>query len=211
MSKEKKIYYLTVTLLLLINKENLLAQSKGNFQKYSVDKNISAKVESAKKESEFGNILEDNAFWFLFNNEIFTLLDQKDNAQHFLDTAQMLSQVPCDCMIKKDTVYLQGGIGYEGSVGFSLKIINDLYEGNIWLGGKEYQTTNSPTFSNETFLQSIFQSLIIQSKDSLKLGDKLKGQLIMESENYFIKGDKTPNKIFMKLLFDCKLDDTIVF
>jgi hypothetical protein len=211
MSTRKINNYLAITLLLLLlNEESLFGQSQKNFQKYSVDPKISIKLEKLKKESDLAGILTDNAFWFLFDNEIFTLLDEKDNPQHFLDTTEMLEQVPCDCMIKNDTVYIQGGIGYEGSIGFSLKIINNLYEGNVWLTGKDYQTTNGLVFNKEVFLRSVHQSLIIENRNSLRLGGQLKGKLTMESENYSSKEDKTSNKIYMKLLFDCKLDDSIL-
>lgn len=181
-----------------------------SFGKYTIDSAVVGHLKASKAKSEYNLPMIADGFWFLIDKNDFIEFVGKQEALHFLDTLQTFSEVVCDCMIKKDTIYLQGGIGYEGAIGFDLKITGDLFNGKILLAGQEYRTDSMSKFTKEIFLDSKKQSLKLQSKDSLQSGKRFIGELILESEDYYIKGDAITKKLYMKVLFGCELDDIIV-
>jgi hypothetical protein len=79
------------------------------------------------------------------------------------------------------------------------------------VAGEEYRTNDSLDFKDKIQLSSQNQTLKLQSLKSLKFGKKIIGELILESENYYIKGDINPDKLYLKLLFGCKLDSATAF
>lgn len=105
---------------------------------------------------------------------------------------------------------MQGGIGYEGTIGFDLRIVGNLFNGRILLAGKGYKTNESSEYVNEILFKSVRQTLKIQSRNALRLDKKMIGELFMESEDYFEKGQQKANKLYMKVLFGCKLDEVTV-
>ena len=181
------------------------------FTPFIVDTTLNSKLEKAKLKSEFNHSMLDDGFWFIVDKKDFEEFVGKTNPNIFFDTLQSLMDVGCDCMIKKDTIYLQGGLAYGGGGGFDVKIVKNLFNGKIWLAGKNYRTNNSLKFTDEILLNSVQQKLKIQSRDALKYGKRLIGELFLESEDYFEKEDKSPNRMYLKLLFRCKLDDKIAF
>jgi hypothetical protein len=181
------------------------------FTSFTIDTTLNSKLAKAKLKSEFNLPMIDDGFWFIMDKKNYQEFIGKTNPNIFFDTLQSLTDVVCDCMIKKDTIYLQGGIAYGGGMGFDVKIVNNLFNGKIWLAGKSYRTNNSFKFTDEILLNSASQKLKIQSRDALKRGKKLIGELLLESEDYFAKDDKSANRMYLKLLFGCKLDDAIAF
>ena len=185
-------------------------QQPYGFTPYKIDTTLNTTLAKAKSKSEFNLPMIADGFWVFMDKNDYKEYVGNINAIKFFDTLQTYTDVVCDCMIKKNTIYLQGGIGYEGAIGFDLKIVGKLFNGRILLAGKGYKTNKSPEYMNEILFNSINQTLKIQSLDSLKLDKKMIGELFMESEDFFEKGEKTQKKLYMKVLFGCKLDDLIV-
>ncbi len=207
-SKQVIAKVLTIIIVLCFYDIDALTQTtQGSFEEYTVDKTVKRKFEKANLKSEFKLSMPFDGFFFFLSKkndkELF------DNATVFFDTLQTFINVPyCDCMIKKDTIYLQGGIVYESGIFFTLKIVNNLFNGEIWITRKKnFRINNSEELVDDIHLSSVNQTLKIQNKGSLKFGKKMIGELLLESENFFVKDDPVPDKLIMKLLFRCKIDD----
>jgi hypothetical protein len=204
---------LTVYLITSLCACNSSAQTQeaNGYLPYKTDKNISSLLEKAKSQSDIRLPGDDNGFWFfLFKEDLAESIGNMD-PHTFFDTLQTFISVPCDCMIKNDSVYVQGGIGYGGGMGFDLRIVNNHFNGNLFLYGKGFRTNQSEEFKKEIFLNSVKQTLSIENKNSLSPGKTVKGVLFMESEDYYEKDEAAPKKIYMKLVFGCKLDEHIAF
>ena len=202
---------IAVIIFTLITFNSCSQKTKTNsFSKYAVDSTVLQHFKAAKAKSKYDLPMIADGFWFVIDKNDFSEFVGKQDPLHFLDTLQTFSEVVCDCMIKNDTIYLQGGMGYEGAIGFDLRVTSDLFNGRILLAGKEYKTSNSTNFTKEIFLDSRKQLLKLPSIDSLRTGKRFIGEFILESEDYYIKDDSAPKKLYMKVLFGCELDDTIV-
>lgn len=186
------------------------ASDKGRFMPFTIDTSLNSTLAKAKLNSEFNLPMIADGFWFFINKEDYKEFIGENDPIIFFDTLQTYTDLVCDCMIKKDTIYLQGGIGYEGAIGFDLRIAGKLFNGRILLAGKGYKTNKSSEYQDEILFNSVRQTLKIQSLDSLKFDKKMIGELFMESEEYYEKGKQKPDKLYMKVLFACKLDDVIV-
>jgi hypothetical protein len=181
------------------------------YSRFVVDTSLKSKLAKAKQSLDFDFHMLDDGFWFPVDKKNYKDFAEDADPHNFFDTLETLMEVPCDCMIRKDTVYLQGGIAYEGGAGFDIKIINDMFKGSIWLAGKGYRTDNHSAFKDEIILNSLRQSLKMQDRAPLKKGRVITGEIFMESEPYFEKNHTGMNQFYIKLLFSCKLDDQIVF
>jgi len=188
----------------------LAGQPTGSFKPFVIDTTLNSKLAKAKLQSEFDLPMIDNGFWFLTDANDFKEFSGSTDPAIFLDTLQTYSDVVCDCMMNGDTIYLQGGIGYVGSIAFDVRIAGNLFNGRIALAGKGFRTDQSAEFIKEIYLNSVNQQLKIQSRDSLQFEKQTTGEFILETENYYEKGEPQPNKLYMKVLFRCKLDDVIV-
>jgi hypothetical protein len=212
MTKIHPIVLAAITLFFLITITGCTqSRQKGGFKEYTIDTSLQTKLNKAKLNSNLNFPNLDNGFWAFFDDLLLKEYFKDLNPLGMLDTIQELSDVPCDCMIKNDTIFIQGGIAYEGGIGFDLKIVKNKFEGQIWIFGIGYRTDPSKPFEEEISLKSIHQTMKIQSVDSLKPGSKLIGEIVMESEEYFKKDVSKPNKFYMKVLFGCRLDDFIGF
>lgn len=185
-------------------------QEINGFTRFTIDSTLNTTLEKAKSKSKFNLPMIADGFWFFIDEMDYKEFVSNTDPIKFFDTLQTYTDVVCDCMIKKDTIYLRGGIGYEGAIGFDLKIVGKLFSGRILLAGKGYKTDKTPEYVDEILFNSKKQTLKIQSRDSLKVDKKMTGELFMESEDYFKKGEHAPKKLYMKVLFSCKLDDLIV-
>lgn len=183
--------------------------STARFSRYTIDTTVLQHLKTAKASAKYELPMIADAFWVLFDETDFKELTGQQPMQ-YLDTTLTFEEVVCDCMIKNDTVYLQGGIGYQGSIGFDLKVTGDLFSARIGLSGLEYRTTASSKPVSEILLDSKSQFLKIAGRDSLQAGKRLIGELIIETRDFFIKSEPGRQKIYMKVLFGCELDDMIV-
>lgn len=186
-------------------------QKPSGFVPYKIDSTLNSTFANAKSKSEFNLPMLDDAYWFFLDKENFKDFIGEADPLIYFDTLQTYMEGICDCMMRNDTVYLQGGIAYIGGLGFNIKIVKNLFEGKIWLAGKGYRTIKSSKFEEEIILNSVKQVLKINSKDSLKLNSKVIGEILLESEEFYEKDKDRPNKYYMKLLFGCRLDEIIVF
>jgi len=186
-----------------LNKKNV-------FAKFSIDTFLLQELKQAQTNSESFFSLPDFGFWNVIMGEEAKSFKNNKDIILFLDTSQTYFEVECDCMIKKDTIYIQGGFAYGAGAGFDVRITKDLFSGSIWLAGDKYETSTSSNLDEEIFLKTIHQTLNLQNKKSLKRNGIIAGKIIMESENFFDKEKKVSDKLFMKLLFTCELDDVIV-
>lgn len=186
------------------------ASDKSRFLPFTIDTSLNSTLAKAKLNSGFNLPMVADGFWFFMNQEDYKEYFGENDPIMFFDTLQTYTDLVCDCMIKKDTIYLQGGIGYDGAIGFDLRIVGKLFNGRIFLAGTGYKTNESAEYLREILFNSVRQSLKIQSLDSLNFDKNMIGELFMESEEYYEKGKQIPDKLYMKVLFACKLDDVIV-
>jgi hypothetical protein len=204
---------LTILLLLFFLIETTSGQKTDSsfFRQFTIDTSLGTRLSKANSISKFRHVMIEDAFWLLITKKDLKDIFGNIDPIIFFDTTQFLTNVVCDCMIKKDTIYVQGGIAYEAGAGFDLKIVGNLFNGRIWVYGKRYWTDDSLNIKDEILLNSVHQSLKIQNSKLLKGGKKLIGELFLVSEDFFKESDKTPNKFYLKLLFGCKLREVIAF
>lgn len=186
-------------------------EKSSQYLPFSIDKEIPAKLKKAETASDFKDLDIDQCFWFFTDSLDNEIPVPPADFRKFYDTLSSYGDGVCDCMIKNDTVTLQGGIAYEGGIGFDVRITKKDFNGNIWVAGDGYKTDTSSKFQEEIILKSVYQTLKLSDPKSIAPGKSLQGELLMESEHFTSKDDLRPNKFYMKLLFNCKLDDTIVF
>jgi len=198
--------------LILLSASVAMGQVNGSssFKLFDIDEKLADKIKKAKSNSDF-NGLSDECFWFVSDS-----LDGADyipgpNIRSFYDTLTILGDIVCDCMMKNDTAVIQGGIAYEGGIGFDVRITNQSFNGHIWVAGGSYKIDSTTGFQNEVVLKSTYQSLRIQDRKAVAPGKILVGEFYMESERFISKDESTPNKYYMKILFSCKLDEHISF
>lgn len=204
----------TIQFLLLMTAISCQQQEQNSSNKnYTIDKTLPAKLKKAESGSEMKGLSIDNCFWFFSDSLDDAEMIPAADYRKFYDTLSTYGDGVCDCMFKNDTVILQGGIAYEGGIGFDVWITQKDFNGKIWVAGEGYkQTADSlADFRDEMVLKSIHQTLKISDPKSLEPGKKLTGEIYMESEGFLTKNDPRPNKLFMKILFSCKLDEAIVF
>lgn len=188
------------------------AQVKAKFSKYSIDPTINAQLDKARKQSELKFPRFGESYWFLSDKESMTEIVGTSQIYHFLDTITIYTDAVCDCMKKKDTIYLAGGFSYGGGFGFELKIVGNLYTSNLSLWGeKRYKIDSVKDYIDEIHLNAAYQSLKLQTNKALKLGNSIKGVYIIESEEYYDRNQAGISKMYLKLLFNCKLDGFIAF
>ena len=203
----------TTLFLLLFSGSAGIGQTKEapSFNFFKVDKKLASKIKKAKAGSDFKGMAIDDCFWFFSDS-----LDSDDitpvtEFRIFFDTLTTYEDGVCDCMIRNDTAILQGGIAYEGGIGFDVRITKETFNGNIWISGEGFKTDSTADFQGEILLKSIYQTLKIQDRKTIASGKTLVGEIFMESEKFLSKDDQRPNKFYMKILFSCKLDGYIVF
>jgi hypothetical protein len=182
-----------------------------SFKLLDVDEKLTSKIKKAKASSDFKGLPIDDCFWFFSDSLDGRDLIPNSDARAFYDTLTAYGDGVCDCMIKNDTAILQGGIAYEGGIGFDVRITRQSFNGNIWIAGKGFKIDSTADFQDEIVLKSIYQTLKIQDRKAVVRGKTLVGEIFMESENFISKDEPAPNKFYMKILFSCKLDDHIVF
>lgn len=181
------------------------------FKLFEVDRNLTSKIKKAKASSDFKDLTLDDCFWFFSDSLDFDEFTPISDFRGFYDTLTTYGDGVCDCMIRNDTAILQGGIAYEGGIGFDVRITKETFNGNIWIAGKGFKVDSTADFQDELVLKSIYQTLKIQDRNTIARGKTLVGEIFMESENFISKDDQRPNKFYMKILFSCKLDGHIVF
>jgi hypothetical protein len=115
-------------------------------------------------------------------------------------------------MIKKDTIYIRGGLAYGGGFGYDIRVIKGKFIGNLWVSGKgRYKLLDSEEYTDELLLDGNYQTLKLQSKKQYQIGSTIAGVYVIESENYFDKNEEGSTRFYLKLLFSCKLHDFIAF
>lgn len=202
----------TLFLLLLSGLAGLgQAIEVSSFKFFEVDQHLIAKIKKAKASSDFKGMTTDDCFWFFSDSLEFEDNTSISDLRVFFDTLSTYEDGVCDCMIRNDTVILQGGIAYDGGVGFDIRITKKSFNGNIWMAGKGFKTDSTADYQEEILLKSNYQTLKILDQKSIARGKTLVGEIFMESEHFNSKEDPRPNKFYMKILFSCKLDDYIVF
>lgn len=178
---------------------------------FSLAEDLPAKLKKAKSISDLRHFKGDKAYWFFLDSSDAVSFLSISNPSNFVDTVTTLSDVPCDCMIRNDTAYLQGGIAYGGGIGFDVRIVNQSFNGHIWIAGEGFKTAAMTEYRKEVHLRSVKQALMIENPHSLKSGKTIVGELVLESEPFIKKGEQKANKYYMKILFSCKLDEHTVF
>ena len=192
---------------------SLFSQAKGDrsYLPFDIDPSLAFKLKTAKENSDLKGFPLDDCFWF-FSDSLETQAELAgESIRSFYDTLSSYGDGVCDCMIKNDTVTLQGGIAYEGGIGFDVRITRTGFNGNIWIAGKGYRTDSTSAFQRELVLKSSYQTLKLHNPSKIAYGETLLGVVYMESEPYISVEDIVPNKLYMKILFSCKLDRHIVF
>ncbi len=200
-------------LLIFISISTAIGQNKEvpSFKYFEVDQKLTAKIKKAKANSDLKGFAIDDCFW-VFSDSLDFGEHIPDSAYRiFYDTLTTYEDGVCDCMIRNDTAILQGGIAYEGGIGFDVRITKNAFNGNIWVAGKGFKTDSTADFQDEILLKSIYQTLKIQDRKTIAPDKTLIGEIFMESEHFISKDDERPNKFYMKILFSCKLDGYIVF
>ncbi len=182
-----------------------------SFKLFEIDQKLTSKIKKAKANSDFKGLPIDDCFWFFSDSLDFDEFAPISDFRGFYDTLTTYGDGVCDCMIRNDTAILQGGIAYEGGIGFDVRITKETFNGNIWIAGRGFKIDSTADFQEELILKSIYQTLKIQDRKALAPGKTLVGEIFMESEKFISKDDERPNKYYMKVLFSCKLDGHIVF
>jgi hypothetical protein len=95
--------------------------NQGNtFTTFIIDTTLNSTLAKAKLKSEFNLPMVADGFWYFIDKKNFKeFVSKTGDPTTFFDTLQTLTNVVCDCMIKKDTIYLQGGIAYGGGMGLT--------------------------------------------------------------------------------------------
>ncbi|RZM30351.1 MAG: hypothetical protein EOO88_01295 [Pedobacter sp.] len=189
-----------------------VAQEKAQpqFSRLIIDSSIPGKFQKGNKQArDFTALGVGQANWYFTDNTSFGEMFPPQQSEIFLDTVQTFLEVPCDCMIKSDTIFLRGGLAYEAAMGFEVKIVKNLFSAETFLGGS-FRIGNEGPYLNQISLKSGKQSLRISDQNSLRKGQTMIGQLTMESVEYQKKGDSTSMKMFMKVLFKCPINDVFV-
>lgn len=120
------------------------------------------------------------------------------------------SPFPCNCLIEKDTTFINMSIGFMGGMSVSLKIHNDTFESYYFEytdDVKPYKSNLNSEFSDFVLVKSEFQNLIINQLPNQKLNQELKGYLSFSSKNYFesnITNKLDTISIVGKAYFKCK-------
>jgi hypothetical protein len=181
------------------------------FLNLSFDSSVLSQLKKAKAKNEKGFPFTES-FWFISNKQFFIENIDSSNIQNFLDTVSLYSGAVCACMIKKDTIYIRGGLAYGGGFGYDIKIIKGQFLGNVWVAGKErYKLLHSDKYTDELYLSGNYQTLKLQSQKKYRLGSNIAGIYIIESEDYFDKNNEGSTRFYLKLLFNCSLGSDIVF
>lgn len=175
------------------------------------DSSVLVKLKKAKIQNEKDNPFTES-FWFLSNKKDLIENIDSSNFQNFLDTISSYSGAICACVLKKDTIYIRGGLAYGGGFGYDIKIIKGQFLGNLWISGTErYKLLDSDKYTDELYLKGNYQTLKLQSKKQYRVGSNIAGVYIVESEDYFDKNEKGKTRFYLKLLFNCKIGDEFPF
>lgn len=181
------------------------------FRPVGVDLNLISKLKKAKAASEFKGLPIDDCFWMFSDSLEGEELIPGFDLRTFYDTLSSYMEGVCDCMIRNDTVILQGGIAYGGGIGFDVRITKETFNGSIWMAGKGFKVDSTAEFQEELLLRSVYQTLKVHDRNFIASGKTIIGEIFMESERFISMKEPTPNKLYMKILFSCKLDGHIVF
>ncbi len=212
MRKPLLIFYSVLFLFSCKEQTPAIGQAKETSTfKYEVDQNLISKIKKAKEDSDFKDLAIDNCFWFFSDSLEFDEFAPTADFRGFYDTLTTYGDGVCDCMIRNDTAIVEGGIAYEGGIGFDVRITKETFNGKIWVAGRGFKIDSTADFQDEIVLRSIYQTLKVHDRKAIASGKTLVGEIFMVSENFISKEDQRPNKFYMKILFSCKLDGYIVF
>jgi hypothetical protein len=177
----------------------------------SLDSSVLLQLKKAKVQNK-KDFPFTESFWFLSNKQDLIENIDSSNLRNFIDTISSYSGAVCACMIKKDTIYIRGGLAYGGGFGYNIKIIKGQFLGNLWVSGKErYKLLDSDKYTDELYLSGNYQTLKLQSQKQYRVGSNIGGVYVIESEDYFDKNTEGSTRLYLKLLFNCKLGDYIAF
>jgi hypothetical protein len=117
--------------------------------------------------------------------------------------------MPCDCVVEKDTVFVNMAIGLFGGLGYDIKIYKDSFQSSFFEytdDVKPYKSNSSDTaFTDFVAAKSKYQYLILDKNPAFQQGQQLTGMLTLTSNNYYnLVADKL-NSTFVtgKLYFSC--------
>ncbi len=116
---------------------------------------------------------------------------------------------PCECQVKKDTVFVSMGIGFFGGMGFNVAVFKNSFQSSYYLyidDVKPYKGNLKDSFSNDLTVKSKYQYLILDNQPTFQEGQQLSGYLTMTSQNYYENSygnHLDTNYVVSKIYFTC--------
>ena len=117
--------------------------------------------------------------------------------------------IPCDCVVEKDTVFVNMVIGFFGGFGYDIKIYKDSFQSSFFEytdDVKPYKSNISDTaFTDFVTAKSKYQYLILDKTPAFQHGQQLTGLLTLTTNHYYnLAGDKLDSTFVTgKVYFTC--------
>lgn len=115
----------------------------------------------------------------------------------------------CECSIKQDTILVRMSIGFFGGMSFTIKVADYSFQSIHYLyvsGAKPFKANMIDTFTNQLFIDSKFQHLILDKKPLFVTGEHITGFLTTTSKKYYLNtyGNKLDEAYTVaKIYFTC--------
>ena len=195
----------------------MLLDCSGNKPFYTLDDAFLQDLEYQKEQDENSGFIEGESSYFSFSNELDDTGDDDPNQINFLsltDKGQMAPNV-CGCMVRNDTITLAGGIfwGEEG-MGYMVKVYQNGFDGQVITGSASgYKTKDLQPSEEGLYLKSEKQQLWLAEAPVFEPDRAFKGKVTMTTIPFYRAIDNAPkeDRLTMTVLFECILDDDIVF
>lgn len=95
---------------------------------------------------------------------------------------------PCDCWVKKESIFISMGIGFFGGMVFHIKLEKENFHSSFYQyidDGKPYKANMKDSFTNQIEIPNKYQYLVLEGRPSFKPGQQLNGYLTLTTSAYY--------------------------
>ena len=195
----------------------LLLDCSGNKPFYTLDDAFLHDLEYQKEQDENSGFIEGENSYYSYYSELDNDGDDDLTKINFLSLPDSGLLVPnvCGCMIQNDTITLAGGIFWGGEgMGYMVKVYQDGFDSQVITGSATgYKTKDLQPSEEGLYLKSEKQQLWLAEPPVFKPGHAFKGKVTVTTIPFYHAIDNAPkeDRLTMTVLFECILDDDIVF
>lgn len=115
---------------------------------------------------------------------------------------------PCSCLVNKDTIFINMGIGFFGGMALKMEITRKGFQSNYYeyMDSEEiYKLTPNGNFINNIDVKNKYQYLILDKHPVFEDNQKLNGYLTFTTPDYYEKSHEKldTNYVSGKIYFTC--------